>query len=217
MDHAPIFRMYKLTIDAKDKQLFDDEGKNNLQTSIKNEPGTLAMYATHEDVAGTNNFVFEIYKDASNYNIHANSPQFKSYGKVAQQVLQGREVFQLQPQYLQNDLSLNLSSEDKLPIELFDFSIKEKQVKHWKHLIDEEIVSAAEILRGVATFYLATVNDDPTHWICLMVYKDQANWNASKSWFKNLLDDLNAKYDVHQLKIDTAVTQGNLEYNQLAE
>ena len=42
-----ITRLFKLERDMSQEQYYNEVGANNLSTSIKTEPGTLAMYATH--------------------------------------------------------------------------------------------------------------------------------------------------------------------------
>lgn len=100
LQQAPIFRMYKLVINPDDRQAFLDEGANNFQTSFKNEANTLMMLSSHLDTAGTINFVFEMYKDNASYQIHANSPQFKRYGQLAQKIVKEKSLQELEPLFL---------------------------------------------------------------------------------------------------------------------
>ncbi|WP_300558065.1 antibiotic biosynthesis monooxygenase family protein [Companilactobacillus sp.] len=212
---APLFRMYKLTINADDRDKFVEEGEHNLLTSVRNEPGTLAMYATHEDEAGTTNYVFEIYLDEERYQVHANSPQFKSYSQLAQQVITDREVHQLHPAYLSISNGFEVAGINYSPVELYDLTIAKDKVKHLKHLLSEEGVASFEELRGFSTFNVASVDEDETHWIILTIFKDRANQNKSKSWLLDLLNDSTAKYQLHQLVVDTMVSQDKLEYSDL--
>lgn len=92
-----IFRMFNLKIDASDRDEFVKVGRHNLTTSLTNEPGTLTMYATHADPAGTDNYIFEVYQDENAYDIHAHSPQFKDFTTMAKDVIKERAVTQLKP------------------------------------------------------------------------------------------------------------------------
>lgn len=109
LDEAPIFSMYRLTISTENRKRFLDVGQDNLLTSIKNEPGTLAMYSTHLASNTGTNFVFELYRDEVQYQIHANSPQFKRYGAVAKDILLETEKTILTPQYLYNEGPFKIS------------------------------------------------------------------------------------------------------------
>ena len=72
LETAPILRLYKLEIDSKNREKYLQVGKDNMLTSIENEPGTVFMETGHEDEAGSINYVFECYQDMAKYNIHAN-------------------------------------------------------------------------------------------------------------------------------------------------
>lgn len=71
--NAPIMRIFHLNINAPNRTAFVNEGKHNMMTSIKNEPGTLFMLAGHDDKLGESNYVIECYQDEEHYQIHAKS------------------------------------------------------------------------------------------------------------------------------------------------
>lgn len=217
LTNTPIFRMYKLTISKDYREKFIEEGKHNLTTSIQNEPGTLAMYSSHEDKEGTTNYIFEIYQDIEHYQIHANSPQFKSYGEVAKQVLTGREIFELTPEFLFIDQGYQVSGLNNFVVQLYDFTIDESKVKHIKHLLDEELVSSYDIAKGIATFHAAALNAEGTHWIFLVIYKDQAVVNVAGNRVKELLADTDAAFDFHNLTLDIMVSHETLQFSALEQ
>lgn len=212
---TPIFRMYKLTISKDDREKFIEEGKHNLTTSIQNEPGTLAMYSSHEDDSGTTNYIFEIYQDIEHYQIHADSPQFKSYGEVAKQILKGREIFELTPEFLFIDQEYQVSGLNNFVFQLYDFTIDESKVKHIKHLLDEELVSSYDIAKGIATFHAAALNVEQTHWIFLIIYKDQAVVNVAGNRVAELLSDAGAEFTFRNLKLDIIVSHEALQFSSL--
>ncbi|WP_334332877.1 hypothetical protein [Companilactobacillus sp. HBUAS59544] len=117
LKQAPIFRMYKLVIDSNNRQAFLDEGENNFQTSFETEANTLMMLSAHLDTVGTTNFVFEIYKDNTSYQIHANSPQFKQYGQLAQKIVKDKSLQELEPVFL--DVSQMKLSQAKVRVTQF--------------------------------------------------------------------------------------------------
>ena len=79
---------------------FNQVGENNLLTSHKVEPGTLAMYSTHVPDDPATCYVFEVYADEDAYNVHAASPQFGEFVKLAGKALTGRSVYQLVPRLM---------------------------------------------------------------------------------------------------------------------
>jgi len=209
----PIFRMYKLGIDQTDRKVFANEGAHNLVTSIKNEPGTLAMFATHADATGTDNYIFELYQDTDNYNIHANSPQFKQYGQVAQKVLKDREVHELRLQFLETkDEALQISAEDNYAVRLSEVIIAKSSVSEFRDELKLAINDAITNEPGTIACYAATTDRKQTDWVILFVYKDieAQNLHAEKS--NPQLASLIVSQNNHQLHIDTIVSQGKLSY-----
>ena len=66
-----------LRSNQKKKAEFVALGQRNLSLSIKTEPQTLAMHATHSDEKGLENLIFELYQDTAAQKRHQASPQFQ--------------------------------------------------------------------------------------------------------------------------------------------
>ena len=58
------------------------------------------MYATHAEENEDSNYIFEIYRNQSAYNIHANSHQFAEYAAMAKDAVTLREMISLVPELL---------------------------------------------------------------------------------------------------------------------
>lgn len=213
LDEAPIFSMYRLTISTENRKRFLDVGQDNLLTSIKNEPGTLAMYSTHLASDTGTNFVFELYRDEVQYQIHANSPQFKRYGMVAKDILLGTEKTKLMPQYLYNEGPFKISENGERKAVLYHLNIQLSDVKHWQNLLSDAIVDLYHYGRGLLTFYAGTTNEELTDWMILIIYKDQSTVNAMKQSLQDILTEINLKLTKQVLVIDTIVSQDELEFS----
>lgn len=204
LTQPPIFRMYHLTIEHKDQKAFVAEGTHNMFTSIENEPQTLAMYATHSDELGESNFIFELYQDSDSYQVHANSPQFKRYGQLAQQVLVGRHMYELHPQLLltsDNDIKVNGSD---VPVTLTEFTLKSDKIDTFKNNLQQLV--PANIGKAI---YVATQGDSETNWISLEVgdLNDQ-------SILQQLIQENQKTFSQRHLIFDTMVSQPLIEYRK---
>jgi len=209
-----IFRMYKLMIDRTDRKTFANEGTHNMLTSIQNELGTLMMLATHEGGAGTTNYIFELYQDLDNYKIHADSPQFKQYGQVAQKVLKGREVNELNLQFLDTkDVPLRVSGENNYAVHLTEITIAKRSVKKFKEELKKSIVDSIANEAGTLACYAATTDNSQTKWVILSVYKDVLAQNEHAEKSNPQLADLIIDQNKHQLHVDTMVSQGELKFD----
>ena len=87
LEYPPLFRLYEL-----EKAEFVALGQRNLSLSIKTEPQTLAMHATHSDEKGLENLIFELYQDTAAQKRHQASPQFQKYATFAKNAIVNHKV-----------------------------------------------------------------------------------------------------------------------------
>lgn len=200
LTQAPIFRMYHLTIAQQDQPAFASEGTHNMFTSFENEPGTLMMYATHDDELGESNFVFELYQDMNHYQIHADSPQFKQYGQLAQKVLTGREMFELHPELIMTTDSIKTNGKNEHMV-LSEFTLNSDADEFQNNL---NKLTTNDI--GTAV-YVATKNKQKGEWISLEVNP------ADNSVLQQLIQKFQITKTKRDLIVDTMVNRPNIEYN----
>jgi len=210
---APIFRFYRLGIATADRLRFAAEGRHNLLTSIENEPRTLAMAATHADAAGTDNYVFEVYRDAAAYQVHARSPQFKRYGALAATTITSREGHDLTPQVLRSRAdSLRLSDTDGAVGRYLDVTVKPGMTDQVKTVLTSQVETALATEPGLLLSYAATRMDEEQRWVILEVFRDAMALQHHLTSNHTALTGLLYKQVDHQLTPDTLVTQGRLTY-----
>ncbi|CAJ1227366.1 putative quinol monooxygenase [Lactiplantibacillus xiangfangensis] len=203
----PIFRHYQLTIEARDRAAFVAGGTANLLTSLRTEPGTLAMFATHADSAGTRNEVFELYQDEVSYQIHAQSPQFKRYGQLAQQVVRKHQMAELKPQVLVSTADgFEVSGETTNQLLLTEFTAGAQWLMALK-------ADWNQLHNGSLIQYAATLPATPTSWVLLSIYPNatvlSAGQNKLQSW---LAAEAITTVRQRVLAIDTMISQPNVQY-----
>jgi quinol monooxygenase YgiN len=74
-----VVRLAKLQIDAAQLESYKAALKEEIETSVRVEPGVLALYAVSEKDNPAHIMVFEIYADADAYKAHLEMPHFKKY------------------------------------------------------------------------------------------------------------------------------------------
>lgn len=215
---APILRLYKLETDLKDHQEYVQAGKDNMLTSIKDELGTLFMQTGHEEDAESTNYVFECYQDIDQYNIHANSPQYKAFAKTAADILTNRVMVELAPEFI-------FTAQDKLAVAepndyvayLTEIGVGLGKGDEFANGVLKEMRAAVEQEDDILTMIAGTVEDQPNEWLSLEVYRNEAAYqkHVETSYFKKYLRD--TKYCVeskglHKIKPDVIVSQGKIQY-----
>lgn len=216
LKQAPVLRLYKLETNPKDHQKYVQAGKDNMITSIKNEPGTLFMQTGHED-EGTN-YVFECYQDMDQYNVHVNSPQYKAFAKTAAEILTNRVMVELQPEFIAtNEEKLAEVEPTNYVAYLTEIGVGIAKGDEFAHSVLKEMEVAVKQEDDILTMIAGTVNDQPNEWLSLEVYKSEEAYqkHTETSYFKNYLKE--TKYCVeskalHKLKPDVIASQGEILY-----
>jgi len=211
----PLFRLFKLTITAAQRVNFVAAGKHNLETSIQNEPGTLAMYAMHVAPAGLENRVIEVYRDADSYDRHANSPQFKAFRAVAKDAVSQQAVVNLTPIVLREQAKpLKVSCETHF-LQLTEVTLKPGQAAAYQALVTASGSAATMSQAGRLVIAIGRVVDDPQKWVIFEVYQDKLAYQRYQQTPANKYDQRASRALIQTtqttvLRPDTLVNQGGL-------
>ena len=211
-----ITRLFKLERDMSQEQYYNEVGANNLTTSIEVEPGTLAMYATHDPDDPKTCYVFEVYADDDAYNTHVSSPHFKAFGEMAGKVLTGRAVYQLVPQLLvEKPEPLLVNGVSQIEPHLVFVDVKPGGEEAFLAAITANMRTAVEVEPGVLVMYAATMADQPSRWVFWEVYASAEAYAAHREaqHFKDYIaatDALVADKEFHVLTPDTLASKGSL-------
>jgi quinol monooxygenase YgiN len=100
----PLVRVAELTIDPAQLEAYKDAVTEEIDTSIRIEPGVLGIYAVALKEQPTQLRFFEIYADDAAYRQHIDSPHFKKYVETTKSMIASRKLIEAQP------VALGLSS-----------------------------------------------------------------------------------------------------------
>jgi len=71
--------------------------KEEIETSIRVEPGVLTLYAVSLKGHPEQIRLFEMYRDAASYESHLQSPHFKAYKAQTQRMVKGLRLIETEP------------------------------------------------------------------------------------------------------------------------
>ena len=94
---GPVVRIAELQIDPAQLDAYKLALKEEIETSIRVEPGVLALYAVSLKEHPEQIRLFETYRDASAYESHLASPHFKAYTSRTQQMVKGLRLLETDP------------------------------------------------------------------------------------------------------------------------
>ena len=211
-----ITRLFNLIVNPDFMDKYSEVGINNLTTSHKVEPGTLAMYSTHVPDDPTCCYVFEVYADDDAYNTHVASEHFQAFARAAGEILTGRSVFQLQPQLLvEKETPLFVNGANKVEPHLVYVDVKPGGEEAFLAAITANMRTSVEVEPGVLVMYAATLADQPSRWVFWEVYADADAYAAHRETqhFKDYIaatEDVVTGKEFHVLAADTLVSKGSL-------
>jgi len=94
---GPVVRIAELDIDPAQLENYKAEVKEEMETSIRVEPGVLALYAVAEKGKPTMLRFFEMYADEAAYNAHRESPHFRKYVEATKDMIVSRKLIETDP------------------------------------------------------------------------------------------------------------------------
>jgi quinol monooxygenase YgiN len=93
----PAVRIAELEIDPAQLPRYLAIAKEEMETSVRVEPGVLAIYAVAEKDHPNRLRFFEIYANEDGYKSHIQSPHFKAYFTSTQSMIASRKLIDVIP------------------------------------------------------------------------------------------------------------------------
>ena len=94
---SPIVRIAELEIDPAQLDAYKLALKEEIETSIRVEPGVLTLYAVSIKEHPEQVRLFETYRDAAAYESHIQSPHFKTYKDRTRQMVKLLTLVETEP------------------------------------------------------------------------------------------------------------------------
>ena len=97
VESKQIVRMAKLVIDSTQLQQYNALLKEEIETSVKVEPGVLTLYAVAEKNNPTHITILEIYANVDAYKKHIQTPHFLKYKNGSKDMVRSLELIETIP------------------------------------------------------------------------------------------------------------------------
>ncbi len=95
--HKQKVRLAKLEIYAEHLEAYKAALKQEIEASIRDEPGVLALRAVSEKENPARITIMEIYASVDAYKAHIDSPHFQKYKLGTQQMVKSLELVEVDP------------------------------------------------------------------------------------------------------------------------
>ena len=90
-------RLAKLVVDSTQLERYKAALKEEIETSIRLEPGVLTLYAVSEKENPTHFTILEIYADTESYKAHIQTPHFIKYKTATKDMVKSLELIETVP------------------------------------------------------------------------------------------------------------------------
>jgi quinol monooxygenase YgiN len=95
--NAPLVRIAELDIDPAQVAAYQAAVKEEIEASVRVEPGVLAIYAVAEKDNPHRFRFFEIYADDAAYRRHIDSPHFREYAEATKSMIRSKNLIDTVP------------------------------------------------------------------------------------------------------------------------
>lgn len=96
-EQKQMVRLAKLVIDSTQLETYNTFAKEEIEASIKNEPGVLTLYAVSEKNKPTHITILEIYASEEAYKKHIQTPHFLKYKNATKLMVKSLELIDVNP------------------------------------------------------------------------------------------------------------------------
>ncbi|WP_229365790.1 putative quinol monooxygenase [Fibrisoma montanum] len=96
-DKNRMVRLAKLVIDAPQLERYKAFLKEEIEASVRLEPGVLTLYAVWEKEKPTHFTILEIYADSTAYKAHIQTPHFLKYKNGTKDMVKSLELVDTTP------------------------------------------------------------------------------------------------------------------------
>jgi 4-carboxymuconolactone decarboxylase len=96
-EKTQMVRLAKLVIDSTQLDNYKIFLKEEIETSLRVEPGVLTLYAMSEKGKPTHITLLEIYADVEAYKAHLQTPHFIKYKKGTSEMVKSLELIETDP------------------------------------------------------------------------------------------------------------------------
>jgi quinol monooxygenase YgiN len=157
-----LVRMAKLLIDSSQVNTYQSMLYEEIEASIRVEPGVLTLYAVAEIGKPQHITIFETYANQDAYKTHLETPHFKKYKTGTQAMVKSLELVQMNSIIFRKK-NADLIKEKKIIVQIAKLQIAPNQLASYQRILKKGIETAIKKESGVLAFYAVVEKDKPTH------------------------------------------------------
>lgn len=176
-----LVRLAVIEVDTAQLQRYNEFLKEEIEASIRLEPGVITLYAVAEKDHPERVTLFETYADSSQYGAHLATPHFQKYKQGTLQMVKHLELIETQPiLYIRKPELSKLHSDDFL-IRLIKIELNANEIGNFTKLAQTVMLPGLKAEKDVLVMYALAEKNNPGRISILEVY---ANGTAYEEHLK---------------------------------
>lgn len=172
-----LVRLAVIKVDSTQIKSYNEFLKEEIEASIRLEPGVITLYGIAEKDKPTEVTLFETYADSSEYKSHLATPHFQKYKQGTLQMVKHLDLIQMQPILYHRKADLSHAQVDDLCIRLIKIELDSSAIKNFNELGNTVMLPGIKNEPGVLVMYAVAEKEHPTRVSILEVYANSAAYN----------------------------------------
>ena len=133
-DKNELVRMAVIEVDTSQIKSYNELLRDEIEASIRLEPGVLTLYGVAEKDTPQHVTLFETYADSSQYRSHLATPHFQKYKQGTIEMVRHLDLIQMQPILYHRKPSLSTARPEDLYIRLIKIELNAKAIEDFNKL-----------------------------------------------------------------------------------
>lgn len=176
-----LVRVAIIEVDSTQLNQYNELLSEEIEASIRVEPGVFTLYAVAERENPQSITLFETYADSNAYRAHLATPHFQKYKQGTLQMVKRLDLIETQPILYAKKQTLETSRRQNLLARLVQLKLEPGTDAKFTRLAQSVLLPGVEKEPGLLLMYMVAEKKDPTRIRILEVY---ANSHAYKMHLK---------------------------------
>lgn len=167
-----LVRLAVIEVDTSQVKSYNELLKEEVEASIRLEPGVITLYAVAEKRNPDRVTLFETYADSTHYKSHLATPHFQKYKQGTLKMVKHLDLIEMQPILYYRKPGLSNARMEGLYIRLIKMELDSIAVEIFHTLGNTVMLPGIRNEPGVFVMYAVAEKDHPTRVSILEVYEN---------------------------------------------
>jgi quinol monooxygenase YgiN len=172
-----LVRLAVINVDSSHIKAYNEFLSEEIEASIRLEPGVITLYGVAEKANPTNVTLFETYADSSQYRSHLVTAHFQKYKQGTLQMVKHLDLVQMQPILYHRKPALSNARQEDLYIRLIKIELNTNAVEDFNKLGNSVMLPGIQNEPGILVMYAVAQKNHPTSLSILEVYRNLSAYN----------------------------------------